>query len=224
MTESTELPRVIWKSVDELGVSITEHVSVTKHREGQVVGFVETERDGLAGRADVSHPGSALQALTGKPPLGESHSLLVAWKLVQHLNANGAHWAEPCSATEPADCESVGLEEDQQVLRMQIVRAVSDPSLWFTLHQDGQHSADWSADALAQAVRTTIDTKARRYGAREKLGLVLVLDANRLPVFSLTSVRDAIVTAATAAGQLSGFEAVWLVGPTPDLCYRVWPA
>jgi hypothetical protein len=66
-----------------------------------------------------------------------------------------------------------------------------------------------------------IDNKARRYPPAQRKVLVLALDAIRAPGYTQRWVVDVIRNQHTEQIAQFGFSAIWLVGPTAELTYRL---
>jgi hypothetical protein len=70
-------------------LSLTGHVAMLGRREGRVIGFRESEREGRAASADRHNDGSLSYSILGSSPQGEEDTLSTCRILVNALNAAG---------------------------------------------------------------------------------------------------------------------------------------
>jgi hypothetical protein len=107
---------------------------------------------------------------------------------------------------------------------MQIVRANVHPRLWETLNQTGKIEETGVAKlTLVEQIRVAIEVKAndRKLPKATRRGLVLALDATRLPASGFDSVvREFRSKWGDWASKL-GVDAIWLLGPLDSLTWRL---
>lgn len=75
------------------------------------------------------------------------------------------------------------------------------------------------SDLMAQALQKKLDP--RKIPPKQRPGLVLVLDANRLPALAFDSVVENFRERHRTALARAGFRSVWIVGPTESLTRRL---
>jgi hypothetical protein len=213
-------PRLIRRAVDDTVVA-TDHASVVKMQDDAVVGYAESKRDGLLIGADELESGEVSGRISGDPPRGEDDTLVAANILVAALNAEGANWGAVTLSSDPADCEASSATDPPKRLLIQVVRATTDNEYWRRLARDGSATRAQSAELFATQLNDAIIHKATRYSVAARARLLLALDANRLPEFALTSVRQIAGHRTRDARLAAGFADVWVVGPTAELSYRL---
>jgi hypothetical protein len=212
---------------DELSIVTTDHASARKTDEALGdVGYSESARDGLRSRTERLEDGRYATELSGTPVRGENDSLLASKVLVQAMNRRGADWLEPViadAADSSIDCLAQSATSGRRVL-IQVVRAISDSSLYRQLAQQTAYRAVATVETLIAHLAASVDFKEKALGKIERASLVLALDANRLPAFSMTEVRTAVTDQLPTIVAETGFKEVWLVGTIVEHTYRVWPA
>lgn len=204
---------------------MSAHASALQRRDEEAVGYTESERQGRAAAASMGKDGYLSYSLTGSSPQGEEDTLRACQILVSRLNQAGDGWEQPrllCDG--PVDCEAVHREATGRKLSIQVVRANVDPALWRTLNQTGRiEESGFAKEAVVEQIKAAIEAKAtdRKLPARARDGLVLALDATRLPVSGFDAVvREFRSNWGDWAHKL-GFDAVWLVGPLDSLSWRL---
>lgn len=196
---------------------MSEHASVVKFTGDRVAGFVESERQNVKSAAD--EVGSQIETqLIGEPPQGENDTLIAATILIGALNARGATWGAVKTTAEPVDCEA--KDSNGRTLRMQVVRASRAP--WRDLANVGKVNVQSEIDDLVNELETAIKNKAAHYPPAIQAGLILALDANRLPAFILSNVREAAIARLQSVCEKLAFASVWVVGPTCELTYGIF--
>jgi hypothetical protein len=203
------------------GISLSEHASVVKFQEGKVVGYAESERDGLLIHADQIGSGDVSSSLTGSPPTGETDTLAVCRILVESLNVRGANWGGVVPGSGAVDCTADCMSDPKQKLHIQVIRAVSGEDLWKELAINSSVQRQHTVEQLADELSESIQRKGLKYPTSTKEALVLALDANRLPEMVLADVRSAAPCLTRRARESSGFKEIWVVGPTHELTYKL---
>ena len=200
-----------------------DHASVIKKAGDRVVGFAESERQGITTSSDEQPDGRVLLHVSGHSPQGEEDSLNASRVLIEAMNRRGASWSEPTKGVDPADCVSHDLRQPSSDLEIQVVRAIEDPDLWKSLNKTGEVQRAKLPIDLVSMVRDTLYKKLRHYGPAERDRLVLALDANRLPDLTLDNAVNHIRRELRDWLANLGFREIWLVGPIYDLTYRLYP-
>jgi hypothetical protein len=230
--ESTELPAAERKPCPSCGslarkfaVHIQETVRVSSHlsglqlREDQAIGFVESERQGRKSAANLED-GSLKFSIHGSSPQGEEDSLAACSILLQKLKEEGLGYRSVVPGVGPADCTLVH-ETANARLDVQVVRAIASQSLWRRLATEGAVNSRARVDEIVQSLRAAITLKAERLAPSSKNQLVLALDATRLPGLGFDAVVRQFRSVAGLWATSAGFSAIWLVGPTTRLTWRL---
>jgi hypothetical protein len=203
---------------------LSEHASALQERGGQAIGFTESERQGRASGASLVEDGRVSYSLTGTSPQGEEDTLAVCRLLVGVLRAAGEDWADPTASDGVVDCLAPAKDNPRSVLKIQVVRAIPDPDLWSELSRVGRiDRAGVDRGQLVSQLRAAVQHKAsdKKVPPSVRPDLVLALDANRLPGLTLDAVVEDYRTEHGAWTASHGFRAVWLVGPTARLTWRL---
>ena len=206
------------------GVGVSDHGSASLETQGRVTGFRESTRQGRAATADQNQDGSLTYTLNGSSPQGEEDTLAACRILVDTLNQDHANWDAPAIADEPADCQAHDRQSPEHVLRIQVVRAIVDPNLWKSLNLAGRiEETDISKQELVVQIKSAIEAKAndRKIPQQSRQGLVLALDATRLPVLCFDAVFEEFHSKWGSWAGTLGFDMVWLVGPNNSLTWRL---
>lgn len=196
-----------------------EHASVVKFTDGQVAGYAESERQHLKSAADETGASIDMR-LTGISPQGEKDSLIAATILIAALNRHRASWGVATLADDPADCEA--SDPSGRQLRIQVVRATGSSAVWRQLGAVGKTEASSSVADLVGELAAAIEKKSKHYAPAVKSGLVLALDANRVPGFIFDSVKEAAINQLQLLCRSSAFSSIWVVGPTAELSYALY--
>ncbi len=159
--------RTIHATIEER-IAARDHLAMLGRRQGKPFLFGESRRsDGRAASAERSEEGLFSYRVSGSSPQGEEQSLDACKLLVRTLNSGGATWGEP-SLVEIAnvDCQAVDTTDHDNVLQIQVVRALTDSQLWQTLNTRGSLET-WANDssALAQQVECAIKHKEAKIPA-----------------------------------------------------------
>jgi hypothetical protein len=195
-------------------------------RDNEAIGF-EQSREGGTSTADQSDEGALSYRVTGKSPQGEEDTLSACRILVAVLNKAGGDWDEP--TYEPTkedgvvDCQAVDRQSKGKKLHVQITHADVDPQFWLTLSRDGVIEGNKTPEALVEVIKSAIDHKAnhRKIPKANRQGLLLALDATRLPALSFDAVAEAFRSRWGPWAHTLGFDSVWLVGPSESLTWQL---
>jgi hypothetical protein len=189
-------------------------------RDNKAIGFEES-REGGTSTADQSEEGALSYRLTGNSPQGEEDTPSACRILVATLNKAGGDWDEPTKGDGVVDCEAVDRQCNKQKLRVQIVRANVDPDFWRTLSRDGKIEGNDTPEALVEQIKFAIDAKDKKIPKVSRRGLLLALDATRLPALSFDAVTEAFRSRWGPWAHTLGFDSVWLVGPSESLTWQL---
>jgi len=161
--------------------------SMLHKRESKTIGFEESGIQGITMSAEQGKDHKLSYTLTGHSPQGEEDTLSACRILVNTLNKVGGNWHKSTIGDGVIDCQSVDRQNNQRKLWVQVVHAVVDTEFWKALNLEGKIKRDDTAKALADQIKSAIDAKAndRRISKVSRRGLVLALDATRLPALVL---------------------------------------
>ena len=205
------------------GAGLSDHVQGLSKRDEKNFGFDQSTRSGRTTSATSAH-GSLSMELKGGSSRGEADTLAACERLVAFLNAGASTWAAPEIAQQgdDVDCVSAFLgTEGARPLRMQVVRAVSSPELWRQLSLQGSARRQLGWAEAAELIRATINKKAGILAPTQRAELVLVLDALQLPGLAFDDVVGAFVRDHGQWAADLKFRAIFIVGPDPELIFRL---
>jgi len=204
-------------------VQVKSYVAALQERQGEAIGFSESERGGRASSASLREDGLVDISLVGSSPQGEEDTPTTCRVLKERLNLDGAGWGQILRGSEPADCVLLGSEDAKRTLPVQVVRAIASQELWRELSSSGSAQTSLSPSAAVAAIRGAIEAKARdaKIPKSTRLGLVLALDATRLPGLAFDAIMREFRSTSTTWAASHGFGAIWLVGPTSRLVWRL---
>jgi hypothetical protein len=164
-------------------------------------------------------PGADRQSFEGRSPRNEEDVSEVCAVLRDALYQDGQEWgAFKVQEDRVNDVDAVA-HNDTGRLSVQVARAEQDA--WGELGRTGQADRSIAAAGLASAVLRVIENKAQRYPPAQRKVLLLALDAIRAPGYTQRCIVDVIRDQYTEQIAQFGFAAVWLVGPTSELTYRL---
>lgn len=204
-------------------VKVSSHLSALHERQGAAIGFSESARQGRTSHALLRHDGSVNISLTGSSPQGEEDTAAACQVLKERLNLDGDHWGSITAGNEPADCVLIDADDGRRTLQVQVVRAIISQDLWRDLNAQGAAQTSLSPAAAVTELRAAIEAKAhdRRVPKPIRPQLVLALDATRLPGLAFDAIVSQFRSTSMAWTASHGFAAVWLVGPTSRLVWRL---
>lgn len=121
------------------------------------------------------------------------------------------------------DCWAAHAKDGRRTLSIQVVRAIAERGFWQTLWRlaritEGRTVRDLAAHLLVAVKKKSVDD---RIPLSVRPGLVLALDATRLPVLALDSVAEYFRKQHGSWAASLGFAAIWVVGPVTLLCHRL---
>jgi hypothetical protein len=205
------------------GISLNDYMLAVGKKDQKIAGFRESKRNGRIASADQNEDGSFSYSIEGKSPQGEEDTLSACEKLVQTLNEAGGNWAQPKEGKGDEDCIVIDKSDQRNVLRIQVVRAITDENLWRQLSEEGRLDLSDTKDVLLIQLKSSIEKKAddRKIPASNRSNLLLALDATRLPVLGFEDVIQEYIKQHGSWTCSQGFQSVWLVGPLPSLTWRI---
>lgn len=202
-------------------VAMNSHLAALHERQGEAIGFSESERQGRTSSASLGDDGSVDMSLVGSSPQGEEDTDATCQVLKERLNLDGANWGNITAGNEPADCVLVDADDVKRTLRVQVVRAIVSQELWRDLNSQGSAQKSHSPAAAVAEIRAAIESKARKIPRTIRSELALALDATRLPGLTLDAMVREFRSTSMIWTASHGFAAVWLVGPIPRLVWRL---
>jgi hypothetical protein len=221
---STELPAIKVPGHMSMGIGFQAGLLITDV-DGRAVGFTESERQGRAASAQDHGDGSVSITLTGTSPQNEDDTVPACSILVRAMNQQGETWNQPSAVEESADdadCTATNVDAAIAPLRIQVVRAIVDQEVWRDLEQSGKLSKpNVAVEKLADFLVAALNKKIGRIPLKQRKGLVLALDANRLPGLTFDVVVDCFRERHGGGLAEAGFQSVWIVGPTEWLTKRL---
>jgi hypothetical protein len=188
-------------------------------RDSKYIAFRESAK-GFAADADMADDGVTSE-LTGSSPRGEEDTLHACRMLVSALNKAGSQWQDPVVGEGLCDCQAVDRRGNRTMLCVQVVQGSVESKVWKELAHKGKVVQRANVDDAANWMKAAIEHKAGRIQTADRKGLVLAVNAIRLPALRLTAVGENFRSRwCTWTGEL-GFDSVWLVGPDEDQCWRL---
>ena len=206
----------------ETKIGLTTSASMQHKRDDKTIGYSESGRkSGLS--ADQSDTGDVSYTVTGKSPQGEEDTLQVCRILVETLNKKGASWNSPTAGEGVVDCQAMDKHLNDKILLVQVVHANIDSNFWKSLNREGKIIKTGKPEELADQLTQAIDSKAnnRKIPLASRKGLILALDATKLPAHGFDAVIEAFHTKWGAWSRTLGFDGIWLVGPSSTLTWRL---
>jgi hypothetical protein len=204
-------------------LQVSSHLSALHERQGEAMGFSETARQGRTSNASLRNDGAIDMSLLGSSPQGEEDTEAACQVLRERLNLDGARWGSITDGNEPADRVFIDMDDGSRTLQVQVVRAIVSQDLWRDLNSRGAAQRLLSPATAITELQKAIEAKAndRRIPKSIRPQLVLALDAIRLPGLAFDAIVRQFRSTHMAWAASHGFVAVWLVGPTSRLVWRL---
>jgi hypothetical protein len=202
---------------------LSDHFSGTVIRDGKVIGFSESLRDGRAAHGDARN-GAVDFGFTGPTSIGEEGTLEVGRVLTIVLNAADPGWIAPTAlATEPhIDIYISNTDTARPPMAIQVVRAIVDPTHWKQIALlGGDNQVGVPVQELAAHMRRAIELKVSKIDEAVRPSLVLALNAIDTPAIAFGAVVEEFRTVFGNWAREQHFEAIWLVGPNLNLTHRL---
>ena len=207
--------RIFDEHIIENGWTFSSHLSALKKKENKVIDFSESEREGRAASATLKDDGTLAYSLTGTSPQGEEDTQAVCQILVNKLNSLGANWDPPTEGETGDDGKAVDRDNPKKILRIQVVHASVNQKLWQELNHTRGIKKLAEKEELAQEMKAAVESKIVKHKIlpADRPGLVLALDATRLPVVGFDAVVEKFHLKFGVWAKTLGFDAIWVVGP-----------
>lgn len=205
------------------GIGLSDYMSAVGKKDQKSVGFRESERNGRITSADQKEDGSISYSIKGNSPQGEEDTLPACEILVEALNKAGGNWTKPKEGKGVEDCIVTDKSDQRNLLRIQVVRAITDENLWRQLSEKERLDRSDTIDVLIAQLKSSIEKKAdiRKIPVSIRPKLLLALDATRLPALGFEDVIQEYMERHGSWTRYQGFQSVWLVGPIPSLTWRL---
>jgi hypothetical protein len=156
----------------------------------------------------------------GRPTRHKDDVLQVCRILRTALNDQGGTWGSFSEPVPPAKhADATAADSAGSVLRVQVSR-VERASLK-TMARGDPIIRRRSVGQRVTDIRVAVDSGARRHPTAERSESLLALDAIRSPEHVERTVVDAFLRAHQTYVAGLGYGAIWLVGPTGEMSYRI---
>jgi hypothetical protein len=210
--------RVFEVSIKE-EIFLRDQFDLLGKRAGRSIAFRQSPWEGKASAADIHGDGSLSHSMDGGSPKGEEDSQRACRLLIAHLNSKGDNWQEPNEGVADVDWEAKNPSTDR-TLSMQVTRVIVDPNFWRQVSvQKGFTERNIKKERLHAYIKAAIEHKVRTIIS--KGNITLVLDATRLPLLSFEDVVFQFREIHQEWIAMLGFDAIWIVGPSDELVWRL---
>jgi hypothetical protein len=191
-------------------------------RDNKAIGYSESIWQGRASSAEWTLSDTLTFQIQGTSPQNEEDTLPACRILVQIWNNEGGTWTEPIAGQDDVDCWVKSTSDSNDIVLIQVVRAISEPELWNELSISGRVSREnIERISIAISLKKSIEKKASRMTESRRAKLCLALDATRLPGLCFDdNVAYFREYYGSWAGSL-GFASIWLVGTMAGLVWRL---
>src|ERR1039458_6281268 len=170
---------------------------------------------GRAISSDLSSRGYVTSSLRAKKRRNEEGDLEVGNTLVQRLNQDGANWRDLVQV-DPKNNQEAGVDcsanDGSSDLLIQVTRASGDQTLWRNIGPDVPVERSRTASEYAEDLYDAIVKKE----TKPKSGIVLALDSIETPHVT-KAVVELFRNRHARWARSTGWKAIWLVGPSPDV-------
>jgi hypothetical protein len=202
-------------------IGFSGHVMGEAVRDGQPVGFTESERRDLTRYAALQEDGTILLNLAGIPPRGEQDSENVARVLLDRFCSVCEDWVLRGRGTGDDDILVKRISPSPCIdLSVQVVQALISKSFWEELFCQKQISRRLSIPEISTALRAAIQHKSLiPPGHRSKM--ILALNASRVPAFAVGDVAKRFCQVEGLWAASLGFYSIFVVGPTKTWVHRL---
>ena len=202
-------------------IGLSGHVMAAGVRDGQPIGFTESELQHLTRYAALQEDGTILLNLSGIPPRGEDESEDVVRILLDRFHSKGEIWKLGGRGIGDDDLLVTRISPPSIHLSVQVVRALTFKAFWENLARKNRISGmKLSIPDASSALRASIEHKGQiPPGHRSQM--ILALDAYRLPALALGAVADHFRRAEGSWAATLGFYAIYVVGPTEIFVHRL---
>jgi hypothetical protein len=199
-----------------------DQFSMLHKRDNKAIGYSESIWQGRASSAEWTLSDTLTFQIQGTSPQNEEDTLPACRILVQIWNNEGGTWTEPIAGQDDVDCWVKSTSDSNDIVLIQVVRAISEPELWNELSISGRVSREnIERSSIAISLKKSIEKKASRMTESRRAKLCLALDATRLPGLCFDdNVAYFREYYGSWAGSL-GFASIWLVGTMAGLVWRL---
>lgn len=198
----------------------SDHITGTVVRDGKVVGFSESVRDGRATVVDRAADGTLDYAFSGPTPTNETGTRDTCIRLVQRWTQDGQPWVLVDVEPLPLHTDAVAENPEGLRVRFQVVRAMTETEFWHEADRQGRVARQHTVDGLVEQIRRSIEKKTK-IPEGERSGLVLVLDALNTSALAFPDVVEAFRTQQGDWVRSLGFAQVWIVGQASGSTLRL---
>ncbi|MEM4721763.1 MAG: hypothetical protein QXT73_06875 [Candidatus Methanomethylicaceae archaeon] len=169
--------------------------------------------------ADLTSGGAARYEVAGKSSQNEEGTLYVCQILAHRLRDDRiVRGVQKATGPERGvDCE---ILTNTEILQVQITRPAT-PDFWKTLNTNAEAKRSISLTDAAADVVAVVKAKAQKTSFNDRAQIILALDATETAVHAMPSVVRVICEQYSNDIAKLGFKAVWIVGPTSELTFRI---
>jgi hypothetical protein len=194
--------------------------NVVVRRTGPSGEAIRTDDWGAGETAVDEKPGGIIKwSIRGVPKQGEDDTLLVARTLIRRLNEEGANWSAPERVTGDSDVDCVARDGDA-TLEIQVKR-IDEEDFWRRLARLGLAPGEDTPHQIACTLCRRIAATARRYPPSRRGSVTLALNARQTPQYATEAVAQTFRERYGEWARGLGFAGIWVVGPSPELSYRL---
>lgn len=165
--------------------------------------------------SSTADPEGGRQVYDGEPPLHEQDVQQVCDNLREALAQVGDHWDRFRVQPETSDVDAVAENSHGECLQVQVTRV--ERGAWAQVARTGRAESVVTDKRRAAYIWDAITKKSARIPPRQRVDLVLVLDAIRTPGYLRSTVIEVFRAHYGHQARNLGFIAIWLVGPTAAL-------
>jgi len=197
-------------------VNLSARVTGVGLRDNEAFAFTESEGAEFTRYAHLESDGTLVLDLRGLAPRNEDDSDVVCELLAAALRFKGD--AAKVTGRGKADEDCI-LSLNGQNIGIQVVRALSDPTFWRELAKTGSVGPLRLTVAISVAALKAAIEHKRTIPRQQRTGLILLLDAYRVPAVSLAVVAKEFVRSYGQWADTLGFRAIFVVGPSKEFLH-----
>lgn len=212
---------------DTVGISPGEKWSIAARVDDRCVGIrVGDDQASVTNMAvDQKDDGSVRVSLQGQIRQGETGNLTVCGVLLERLAKEGKYYHSLIDVSENHECgrhvDCIACGKVARLLQIQVTKAESARHVWKKLSKEPREYSYRHVSEVANALRDAIAKKADEIPQSVRPALLLALDSYDYGAAALSDPIASFHARHAAWANGLGFEAIWLIGPTSDLCYRL---
>lgn len=207
-------------------VVVKDAVSITKREGKRIVGFGSGDSDGKQISADIDKEAGVKHQFEGQPARNKENELEVAQILVNKINLKNKLYKTPGLIEETddiVDCISYGINDENLVLKIQIVNSNKDKEYWERIARTGSNISITCINDIIEQINKAIEYKSKKYGRKTVYDITLALDATQNPQHALTDVITNLKREHFEKLSTSGFSQIWIVGPSVNMTNQIYP-